>query len=535
MRNKELIFVMLSIILIGIVSAQNVSYCCERLQDNGPWCQNAPAENCDLNYRSVPTSCESTSYCRLGVCINSIEGTCLPNTPERVCTDNGGIWDERNKADIPQCQLGCCLIGDQATFSTLTRCKSLSSSYGLEINYRTDIQNEIECVASARSGNKGACVFEAEFQRDCKITTRAECQDMNTEDSSTEFYEGFLCSAENLTTICGPRGGTTCVEGRDEVYFLDGCGNLANVYDYDRLNDPVYWERIIAPGCSVDEDGAENCGNCDYFTGTTGKVAERGENPSYGNNICKDLGCEYEGEEYEHGETWCANSDGVRDNSVGSRYARMLCYNNEVTIEPCADFRQEICIQSDVNGFSAAGCVVNKWQDCYAQNNRDDCENIDERDCQWISEDDEVDLDENEIGCVPAYTPGFNFWEGSDAKDICSLGSNICYVEYDQTVFDIINGKKGLAYDLKCMEDCRAEAPLDDPLHIVDNACRKKCKSSVCVNNDGTIKEEWKTKMMELCNSLGDCGIKQNYIGQDGYYNDVNDFITRSSEGEENE
>ena len=52
--------------LTGTVEAQQVSYCCEKTND-GAWCQNADQSQCDESYDSAPTSCDSTSFCQLGV------------------------------------------------------------------------------------------------------------------------------------------------------------------------------------------------------------------------------------------------------------------------------------------------------------------------------------------------------------------------------------------------------------------------------------------------------------------------------------
>jgi hypothetical protein len=435
---KLFLSLILIIFLIGIISAE-VSYCCEKTLDldsstpgyQGGWCLNAPEDECDTGFRAAPTSCEATSYCRLGTCINTNEGNCMPNTPQKVCQDKGGIWNEGTTNEIPQCQLGCCLIGEQAAFVTQTRCKKLSSIYGLEVNYRTDIQTEAECILSATSDVKGACVFEIDFERNCNMITRKECQKM-PDDYGAEFHEGYLCSATSLNTICGARGGTTCVEGRDEVFFLDTCGNLANVYDNNKLNDENYWTYIAGYGgvkvdCSSGSNAnSKTCGNCDYFLGSTCKKG----NAQYGNLICKDLAC-YEGNKKiaEHGETWCAESSGTSKIIVdenyevtssgtegkvdvpGSRYFRLICYDGEVMVEPCADYRQEVCLESKVNEFRAAACRVNKWQDCLAQDSKKNCENNDQRDCKWINEDkEEINLEDGERGCVPRNAPGFNFW-----------------------------------------------------------------------------------------------------------------------------
>ena len=486
---NKLILTILAIFLIGIVYA-DVSYCCEKTI-NGAWCQNAPIENCDNAFRKVPTSCEATSYCKLGTCVDSQEGTCMENSPQANCQEEGGVWDERDIDELPQCSLGCCLIGDQAAFVTQTRCKRLSSLYGLETNFRTDIQNEVQCILSATSDVKGACVFEKEYEKTCLFLSKKDCLDMQSGDSEVEFHEDYLCSAETLATNCGPTEQTKCVEGEDEVYFIDTCGNLANIYDASKINDKSYWSRVIGKdeSCGAnDPDGNANsatCGNCDYYLGSTCKIKRAQDaKPRYGDNICRDLNCEYEGEIYKHGETWCADAKGTDNNLPGSRYFRLVCYNGEVSVEPCADYRQEVCIQSDIDGFKTAACRVNQWQDCYAQTSKLNCENKDKRNCEWIAtswkprKGDNPGIIKNQGACVPMSAPGFDFWQAGDTESLCSLGTTKCIVVFES---GILSGKK----------------------------CKKNCEC---------LKDSWKQDMKEICSSIGDCGSSTNYIGAKGYH-----------------
>ena len=518
MIDKKIIFVgiilLLAIFFISFISAAEMNYCCEKTID-GAWCINTKLERCDNSidpvtkskFRSVPTSCEATSYCKLGTCYDSQEGTCMENTPQRVCQDSGGVWDEKKSEDVGQCQLGCCLIGDQAAFVTQTRCKRLSSVYGLEINFRTDISSEISCIASATSDVEGACVFDKEFERTCKFTTKRECQTIGgTNGTSVEFHEGYLCSAESLGTNCGPSKKTTCVEDKDEVYFLDSCGNKANIYDSSKIDSKEYWSKIYNKdeSCNPSSNNADSatCGNCDYYSGSVCKKFNRGEDkksPSQGEHICRDLGCEWKGKEYKHGETWCADSlgtskinvdkkasDNSKENLPGSRYFRAVCYNGDVTVEPCADFRQEVCIQSDINGFKTAACRVNMWQDCYSQGDKKDCENADKRDCQWI---DGISINsasassaekskKNEGACVPLFAPGFNFWEATSESDsLCSQANTQCVVTFT----------KKMGGEETCKDNCEC------------------------------LKPNWEEQMNKACISIGDCGSKTNYIGVQGY------------------
>ena len=132
-KNKLVIFgvvfalVFLFMVLSNYVSALDATICCEKTKSN-LYCQNVPANECAPGSRQVPTSCESTSFCKPGVCYNQGQGTCLDNTPELICNINNGTWSAESPA---QCELGCCVLGDQAAFVTLTRCKYLSAKLGL--------------------------------------------------------------------------------------------------------------------------------------------------------------------------------------------------------------------------------------------------------------------------------------------------------------------------------------------------------------------------------------------------------------------
>jgi len=540
-RNVKIfgIYVILLFGIFSFIALQNnfvssvgeVTVCAEKTL-SGALCQNVPVEQADKNFKVAPTACESTSYCKPGTCVNTEEGLCMENAPDSTCNkEEGGTWYDSLPDELPQCQLGCCLVGEQAAFTTQIRCKQLSSFYGLETNYRTDINSEIACIASAAPKVKGACVFEQEFQRTCKLTTREECNEVerNTGESAVDFHAGFLCSAEELATNCGPSAKTTLIDGKDEVYFVDTCGNQANIYDKNKIYDANkednkdYWKRIYQKsescgfGFPNTGDTAKSCGNCDYLRGSVGK-ANVGGNPDY---ICKDLSCNFEGTDYQHGETWCATNNKAEgaskitvrasDFSVssterdlpGSRYFRLVCYNGDVTVEPCADFRQEVCIQSEIQGFKTAACRVNMWQDCVAQTTKKDCENTDRRDCRWggriVSDRTLVpDAVIAEDRCVPNYAPGFDFYNAeSESSTLCLQASDKKVVKFRKDLSDLIEGS---GWD--CYEGCEfvglsvgqspneIKYPLDNP---------------------------WVQGRNNLCQALGDCGADINYKRRSGF------------------
>ena len=538
----------------GIFAVGEQVFCCEKtIQD--AWCQDvSDSAKCDTSdgLKVVPTSCEATSYCKLGTCVNTQEGVCMENTPQRVCEQpvgiSGGLWFNSNPDEISQCKLGCCLIGEQAAFTTQARCEQLSSLYGLETDYRTDIQSETACIASAFSEIKGACVFDKELQKSCRFTTKKECQDLTGAEENIEFHEGFLCSAEELGTICGPSEKTTIYDGKDEIYFLDTCGNQGNIYDADRQDDRTYWDKIVgkAESCGFNDEGGnagnQGCGNCDYLSGSTGALYDRfkdgaAASPKFGDYICRNLDCRFEADLngdgnidsdnlesgiFKHGESWCAqssgtsgiiseggfitsaNPDSATENIPGSRYFRLVCYNGDVTVEPCADFRQEVCVQSEIEissgVFRNAACRVNKWQDCLAQKTQLDCENFEKRDCVWNEE--HSILKSSGGSCVPKYAPGLNFYASdSDANSVCVQASRTCTIKVNKNILGTIQGK------------------------TIQEMCSDS-KFAGDVSGCDCLEDSWIAKANNLCVALGDCGIKENYLGQDGFYDEQNLYIS---------
>jgi len=504
-KGRNLKSIVISLLIIGLVItsifvlylippvfSQGATFCCEKT-DYGAWCQNEPEEKCMGNpYRKTPSSCDSTSYCRLGCCYDSDEGVCMINTPQKVCEENNGVWKEEKNCDIPQCELGCCILGTQAAFVPLQRCKKLSKFYGLNTDFRTNIADELSCIAIAQAQDQGACVYEDDnFQRQCKFTTRGDCSKMKTTNSSvasnTNFHKDYLCSAPELGTSCGKTEKTAVIKGKDEVYFVDSCGNIANIYDASKIDDDLYWTKIVPKdeSCGAEKSNANSadCGNCDYFLGSIGKLYERAKDkkrPKYGDYICRDLSCkDEEGKKKQNGESWCVY-DKKGNDLVGSRHYRKSCFAGEITLEACDDFRNQICIEESIETsqgeFSTAACIINRWQDCIAQDNKRDCENLDKRDCKWYPD---LEIGNSTEGsCLPEIIPGLNFWEEeSDAKVHCALASKQCVVTYE----------KKIGGDWKPVE------------------------------NEHCLEDKWIEDNLQVCETIGDCGAKMNYQGIKGY------------------
>jgi len=570
---KVSITIALLFVIFSLSFATATNACCEKTI-TGAWCQNSQSENCDTGFRQTPTSCEATSYCKKGCCFDSQEGLCMENTPQKVCQDNEGSWSDSADCSISQCSLGCCVLGNEAAFVTKVRCKTLSGFYGLETDFRSGITNEMACLAEAKGEDEGACVYEdSPGHNTCTFGKRSECQETistatstsnttgnettitSTTTGTTKFHKGTLCTAQDLNTDCQKSQITMLVDGKDEVYYVDSCKQKANIYDASRYDDSLYWTYVVekseACGAGSSNAGSMTCGNCDYYLGSVGKKAAWNANPTYGDYICSSLDCSG----HKHGESWCVY-DSPRDygqDSVGSRDFKEVCVDGEILQEPCADFRNEICVEGKSGSYNEARCTVNKWQDCINQGDQEDCEDINARDCYWkdgwyynsnsgaieksnnITDSSTGEYLTGQGVCLPRHPPGFTFWGSSSsttgttntngsfsapstgsfgtgyvqptssisASDMCSVGNAIMKVTYEKT-----------------------ERPADW-LGLWGDDDKWKCKGVITTYDGNEYVEagscdimgslekmnQWANEMNGICYSLGDCGGYINWIG----------------------
>jgi hypothetical protein len=428
-KSLFLIFSVLLSIALSSATISNPSFCCEKSLEGGI-CLNLAEGQCDAGFQMASTSCEATSFCRLGTCYDSKEGICMENVPQKICTERGGAWSEKKASELPQCLLGCCIIADQAAFVPLVRCKKLSTSFNIVLDYRPSVGSEIDCIALANSQDKGACVtYTATGVNNCKFLTRGECgakdgvlalnvnKSILEQEAGKKFFKDMLCSAEELNTDCARQIKTNCYKGK--VYWFDSCDNRENVYSSDK---DASWNK----GKVADPDevcartaGSKDCGNCDYLLGSRcaewSGVLGLGK-PKFGDYFCKKTECtDMNGKKRRNGESWCIYDiePGKGYEKVGARHFRQICVDGKVITDPCADFRNQICIHSGISTsageFSTAACRVNRWQDCNAQTRKRDCDNVDVRDCIWVNKVEGMNFSTG--GSKSSFsnpTPGFN-------------------------------------------------------------------------------------------------------------------------------
>ncbi len=504
------------------------------------------------------TKCNQVEGCQVGCCYSKEEGICSFNSPKKKCESTNGNWSESPLCQTQECSLGCCILGDEASITTTRECTLKAR----ELNYERAFESrdaDGTCNSKTRLQKMGACTFgSGDFsgENDCKFISKAACQT-----KGGEFYEDYLCTSEILNSTCFKAKNTTCVEGSDKMYYVDTCGNQANIYDSSKYNDQEYWEQIISPekSCTA-SPGDGSCGNCDYMGGSICAEYRKGKDsaPVYGNNVCRSTAC---ANGRKNGETWCISDYDLSKEAVapvGSRNFRGVCMFGEISIEPCADFNQEIC-QEGIGGTGGAEakCVTNQWRSCLAANDYDTyadvktaCEDLGEQCVMFLEIEGQQDEEESspntnlnstgskyenfpgfftstgtivdpldsdntitwngangDIGadmngnlpyCVPKYTPGMVFWRTADSNNSnygLSYGGS-----YEETKSICSMG------NFNCVTKQKKEGTGSQAEYSkVNQICYWNENSSIFVE-----------ALNERCRSLGPCGVYVNIAGELG-------------------
>ena len=472
----DLLIGILSIKQLGIVSAEEVTLNCCPETKRGAICQDiasTDSESCAVT--PIATSCDEVSNCERGCCIDEEEGLCTTRTTKQKCEGDGGIWNDEESCLIQECQKGCCVLGGNVKFATEKRCEHLSLISGLEKDFR-DYQTEIECLNLAGSQIKGACVFDED---NCKFVPETECLNIGG-----TFFQDKLCSNTDLNTICKKQASIGCAEGKAEIYWFDSCGNKEGIYSSDKgasWNNGKFLSK--EESCNPEKSNAdsETCGNCDGFESKCSKTKIGETHVKDGNYVCKDMNCiDKKGNERANGESWCVYDSyiGEGKDTPGSRHWKASCYEGKIEFDGCADYRGEICVQSEIKEdektFSTASCVMNEAPLCLGYNSEDDMQTLCNNNKDCMIKNINIDKSFKFDMCVGKYPKGFDLRDSSGANNaVCSMASQTCSVVY----------QKDWKGSWKCKENCN------------------------CVD------ERFTKQMNDLCISLGDCGSYVNYIG----------------------
>ncbi len=529
-----IVFVVFSLTVIEPkkVEAQQQNVCCSETV-SGEHCVYTQDSNCAPGAQKAAASCEQTSFCKLGCGFDQNEGICFNNMPKFSCEAKEGCqWSPSAQCDIPQCNKGCCVLSNQCSFTTQVQCKQITSQFeDINMTFDEGITSELECINQCRSFERGACVHE---DASCEFTTRENCQEATPDLSNATlpligFHPDTLCSNAKLGTECAPQQKTGCLAEEDEVYWFDSCGNPENIYSSDKVSS-YNGGFILAKEASCGFGGAninsETCGNCNYASGSLCAVAEPGVDPAFGDYACKSLLCDVNiitkdpnspaslNPPLENGESWCAYDGlvGANENAglgldlAGSRHYRRICINGQELTEPCKDFREEICVQGEIDfslnpalqqvygtqesfglgagdNIIAGACRANRMQECSSIFEKEACENLAQRDCLWLLGETKEGNKNFGVACVPLVSPGLKHWTGEsstttsklDPKTTCEAGNTECEV----TFF-----KEGIGGSWECVGGC-------------------ECLTANYLEQANSV-----------CKSLGDCGAWYNIAGE---------------------
>ena len=456
MKLKILSLLLISLVLISVIpiTAQEIqpTVCCQET-NQGDFCSYTESNNCKPGSLQAPTSCSFTSFCSPGTCIDEESGLCYSGMGKAQCegafTDDSGnptskFISENNLDVIPECKIGCCIIGTQSQLLTKNRCTSEAQNYGLSPQFLEDIQDEQACIDLSRSSVKGCCVQEDGTP---EYTTKANCN-VQTIPNKQGFYEGKFCSDLTFTNpICTTKARTGCLNNEDHVYWFDSCGNQEEV-----KTKCSYLDGTLCG--DLDNDNEFTCESL-HCSSSPNKDQLSVNLPDYQNQGTQEIKIN----DIKHGESWCIYDTQGQDDDLsgttdppGSRYYRSICISGQEITEPCEDFRKEYCIDASIdrdsgniftgssndncvgsNCYTEAACVENRGQSCIDQCNTADpftmnsgqyndalesdaqcCIDDSKRDCAWTGN-----------KCLPKVPLGFKHWN-DDGANVCAKASQTC-------------------------------------------------------------------------------------------------------------
>jgi hypothetical protein len=491
--------------------ASAIEGCCAQTK-TGATCGYIDEADCSVGSSfATGQQCSTTSFCKKGCCIDATDGSCGANSVRTTCESAGGSWNVDNNCNQEECEKGCCKLGSEAFWKNELECQIYSESLGMGSGSGTlwdPEMNELECILSVSERILGACTSDNnEGKKSCQLLTDEECfRQTGTLDT---FYEGKLCTAPELNTICEKTTETTCVEGKDGVYFKDSCGNTANIYDSSKSNDETYWTNIVSPQNSCNSgsgnENSKDCGNCNSILGGRCSSALKDKfTPTSGSNYCKPTTCTENGITYKNGESWCVYESAIGEGRdvVGSSHQLHLCNDGTIGKE-VKEARGQICVQQDTTNldgttisFRTSAWQTNPWTTCLDLN-----EEINEESTAACNENPScmikgVKVDKFSFDlCVPQYPKGFDLITKEKSKiekqeEVCAIGTQTCTVVYQKQFDDF-------KFKYICVQNC---------------ACEKT--------------NQFTEQMNDFCTSLGDCG---GYVNVEGVYTDKGYKISRAS------
>jgi len=534
------IFLVISLIFIISISSSVRVYadevpdtsCCIKTKDSNS-CQDIPnsaSQQCQPGNLRENVKCEQVSECKPVLCdLNDLgyEATqgagCLQNVAKQVCVDAGGSsLPAGSKA--PQCEAGCCIVGNQATLSTESSCRSLTNKLGngnLEVNFKSEIKNELECLNVVRQEVKGCCVIKDQIENQCNVYTLAECTS-----KSGEFYEGLACSSLpnsdcNKCKITSGEKINKCDSSiGDDVYEFDKCGPIlqGDSVKLAQNGDCDYGSGTI---CREDKNKIASCQslNCPATILWDNPYVDENRDGNYENDNESTTKFGNGDRNFRiNGESWCEfDADaGPGKDLPGSRHFVYTCQDGIEEPVPCDTYRQQICRPTidQETGFSTGTCVDNTEAIlCPEFEDEESCQGFSDANCIWLKGDVEQiknqieDLEEDQ--CT-------KYLEEKSAKGETNAAC-------PPSIVKEINEKINEAG--KCIPLSAPGTKGEDAICSLASAKDDNAFKAFWVQNTGF--DEWDCEggcelytnkfayeYNSYCNTLGDCGADYNLAGK---------------------
>ena len=433
---------------------------------NGAVCQEGIAETqaneCPGGW--IPTSKEQVTECEEGCCYDENTGTFSTRTTKTLCENNGARWNnDPTCTNTQETKLGCCILGEETEYVTNKECELLTKSRGLEKDYR-NVGSENECLLLSHLQERGACVIGKGEEILCSHKTLQECNSVRG-----QFFNGMMCSNEEINSGCERQASSGCVEGKEGIYWYDSCGNTENIYS---TNKEESWNngRFLNEyqSCNPTSDNAEStsCGNCNRLIGGGSVCGINNE----GTATCLPLDCksalDTKGtKDRKNLESWCVYESqiGKGTSTVGSNHYVYSCNEGIVTSSTCGDYRTGICTENTITQevsneeFSVARCRTNMALQCLGNNQEGE-------DITKCEENPDCYLENFDYGkgyefqlCLPRYSLGLKKnTEGEilSAQSYCNQANFKCQKVRVKTLFSGWETKAGN----NCLDESFTEA-----------------------------------------------------------------------------
>jgi len=382
---KGWIYLFVVIFLVSYVCAEE-NGCCP-LTFAGDSCRYTSESNCAEGF-VANVLCEESDVCSTGCCVSS--NGCFDGAGEYTCSLNSGNFFEAVECStLEACEMTCCKVGSDYNFVEYGECRSLMDEYG-EIVEIISANSEEECEELEDAEEKGCCVTSEE----CSYVTQEDCGASNYDAEGFGFFNGEYCAdvASYLTDhdyasaeYCAcETTGNVCSEDLMDVVETDSCGNYGKV-----VEECDFPEEL----CIEDGNGAY-CGTGECSFALPSKLVPY--NPLWENDFINgESRCLYEG------------PAGNYQDLPGSRHYVVRCLVGELVLEPCDDFREQVCVDNYIFDIDYADCETNT-----------------------------VDSGEEVVTTVPKGEEFWEYYESDETSALCSNAVVSCEPFFGESTLD---------------------------------------------------------------------------------------------------